>query len=87
MYSIVYDKRAIKAIPKLKAAKIDDKAKKLIQIIKENPFQNPPPYEQLVGELKGFYSRRINIQHRLVYQVYEEEKTIKIAIMWTHYEF
>lgn len=87
MYSIVYDKRAIKAIPKLKAAKIDDKAKKLIQIIKENPFQNPPPYEQLVGELKGFYSRRINIQHRLVYQVYEEEKTIKIVSMWTHYEF
>ena len=87
MYSIVYDKRAVKAIPKLKAAKIDDKAKKLIQIIKENPFQNPPPYEQLVGELKGFYSRRINIQHRLVYQVYEEEKTIKIVSMWTHYEF
>lgn len=87
MYSIVYEKRALRAIPYLKAAKLDDKAKKLIEIIKVNPFQNPPPYEQLVGELKGYYSRRINVQHRLVYQVYEEDKTIKIVSMWTHYEF
>ena len=87
MYKVVYDKRAVKAIPSLKAAKIDEKVKKLIEILKENPFRNPPPYEQLVGELKGFYSRRINIQHRLVYQVYEEEKTVKIVSMWTHYEF
>lgn len=87
MYRVVYEKTAIKAIPNLKAAGLDNKAKKLIEIIKKNPFQNPPPYEQLVGELKGFYSRRINIQHRLVYQVYKEEKVIKIVSMWTHYEF
>jgi len=87
MYKVVYDKRAVKAIPSLKAVKLDEKVKKLIEILKENPFRNPPPYEQLVGDLKGFYSRRINIQHRLVYQVYEEEKTVKIVSMWTHYEF
>lgn len=87
MYKIVYEKRALKAIPALKAAKLDGKVRKLIDIIRINPFQNPPPYEQLVGELKGFYSRRINIQHRLVYQIYEEEKVIKIVSMWTHYEF
>ena len=87
MYKVVYDKRAVKAVPSLKAAKLDEKVKKLIGILKENPFRNPPPYEQLVGELKGFYSRRINIQHRLVYQVYEEEKAVKIVSMWTHYEF
>ena len=87
MYKVVYDKRAVKAIPSLKTVKLDEKVKKLIEILKENPFRNPPPYEQLVGDLKGFYSRRINIQHRLVYQVYEEEKTVKIVSMWTHYEF
>lgn len=87
MYSIVYTKNAIKDIPKLKGAKLDGKTKKLIDIIRENPFQNPPPYEALIGDLKGAYSRRINIQHRLVYQVLEEEKTAKILSMWTHYEF
>ena len=87
MYRIVYEKRALKAIEKLKSAKLDSKVLKLIEVLKRNPFQNPPPYEQLIGELKGFYSRRINIQHRLVYQVYEEEKTVKIVSMWTHYEF
>lgn len=87
MYKIVYEKRAVKAVSKLKAAKLDSKVLKLIEVLKKDPFQNPPPYEQLVGELKGFYSRRINIQHRLVYQVYEEEKAVKIVSMWTHYEF
>ena len=87
MYKIVYEKRALKAIPKLKSAKLDEKVLKLIDVIKNNPFQNPPPYEQLVGELKGFYWRRINICHRLVCQVYEQEKTVKIVSMWTHYEF
>lgn len=87
MYKIVYEKRALKAIPSLKAAKLDGKVLKLLEVLKKNPFQNPPPYEALVGELKGFYSRRINICHRLVYQVYEEEKTVKIVSMWTHYEF
>ena len=66
--------------------KLDIKAKKLINIIKENPYQNPPPYEKLTGDLKDYYSRRINIQHRLVYQVIEKEKTVRILSMWTHYE-
>ena len=86
MYKIFYTKAAQKAIPKLKAAKLDSKAKKLIEIIKGNPFQMPPPYEKLVGDLSGAYSRRINIQHRLVYEVDEINKTIKIISMWTHYE-
>lgn len=66
--------------------KLDIKAKKLIDIIKENPYQNPPPYEKLTGDLKDYYSRRINIQHRLVYQVIEKEKTVRILSMWTYYE-
>lgn len=86
MYKIVYTKTAAKDIPKLKAAHLDEKAKSLIEIIKSNPFQNPPPYEKLVGDLNGAYSRRINVQHRLVYQVYEKEQTIKIVSLWTHYE-
>ena len=86
MYKIYYTKNAQKAIPKLKAASLDGKAKKLIDIIRDNPYQNPPPYEKLVGDLSGAYSRRINIQHRLVYEVYDEDKKIKILSMWTHYE-
>lgn len=86
MYRIVYTKTATKDIPKLKSAHLAEKAKSLIDIIKENPFQNPPPYEKLVGDLNGAYSRRINVQHRLVYEVYESEKTIKIISLWTHYE-
>ena len=70
----------------LKAAHLDEKAKSLIEIIKSNPFQNPPPYEKLVGDLNGAYSRRLNVQHRFVYQVYEKEQTIKIVSLWTHYE-
>lgn len=87
MYSIVYTKKAISDIPKLKNAKLDKKAKLLIDIIKNNPYQNPPSYEKLQGDLFGAYSRRINIKHRLVYQVYDDEKTIKIISLWTHYEF
>lgn len=86
MYKIVYRKKAIKDIPKVKSIGLDEKVKNLINLIKENPFQNPPPYEKLVGDLQGAYSRRINIQHRLVYQVFEEEKTVKIISFWTHYE-
>jgi len=86
MYNIVYTKQAVKDIEKLKSSNLSQKAKKLIDIIKINPFQNPPPYEALVGNLKGAYSRRINIQHRLVYQVLNEEMTIKIIRMWTHYD-
>ena len=86
MYKVVYTKTSLKDIPKLKSVHLDGKAKSLIELIKENPFQNPPPYEKLVGDLSGAYSRRINIQHRLVYEVYEEEQTIKILSLWTHYE-
>ena len=84
-FSIVYSKRAVKEIPKLKAAKLDKKARMLIALVKENPFQTPPQYEKLQGDLQGAYSRRINIQHRLVYQVIEEQQTVKIISMWTHY--
>ncbi len=95
MYRIIYGKQAIKDIKNLKSAGLDKKAKELIEVIRENPFKNPPPYEGLVGNLKGFFSRRINIQHRMVYQVYAEsfvssemeyEGTVKIIRMWTHYE-
>ena len=87
MYKVYYSKIAVKQIALLKSAKIDAKAKKLIDLISENPFQNPPPYEKLIGDMSGLYSRRINIQHRLVYQVYEEEKAVKIVSMWSHYEY
>lgn len=95
MYIIRFSKQADKDKKLLKGAGLDIKAKKLLSIIAENPFQNPPPYEGLVGNLSGYYSRRINIQHRLVYQVYNEsvcvddieyEGTIRIARMWSHYE-
>ena len=78
MYKIVYTKKAAADIPKLKAAKLDKKAKALIDVIRENPYQTPPPYEKLVGDLQGAYSRRINIKHRLVYEVLDDEQTIKI---------
>lgn len=87
MYTIVYTKRAAADIPNLKAAKLDKKTKALIDVIRENPYQTPPPYEKLVGDLQGAYSRRINIKHRLVYEVLEEEQTVKIISLWTHYDF
>ncbi len=74
VYTVQYNKKVLKEIQKLKESKLSEKAKKLIEIIKENPYQNPPPYEKLVGELKDYYSRRINVQHKLIYQVLEEEK-------------
>lgn len=86
-YKIVYTKKAIKDIKNLKSAGIEKKAKMLVELIKQNPYQTPPYYEKLQGELKGAYSRRINIQHRLVYEVFEKEKTIKIISLWSHYEF
>ena len=84
MYKIEYHKKAVKYIERLKSNNLEKNAKKLIELIKENPFQNPPPYEKLAGDLKGLYSRRINIQHRLVYKV--NENTVQILSMWTHYE-
>ena len=87
VYKIIYTKRAINDIKNLKSAKLDKKAKVLIELVRESPFQTPPPYEKLLGDLKGAYSRRINIKHRFVYEVLENEKTIKILSMWSHYEF
>ena len=91
MYEIIYTKKAAADIPKLKAAKLDGKAKALIELIKQNPYQTPPRYERLKGDLEGALSRRNNIQHRLqhrlVYQVLEEIMTIKIISMWSHYDF
>jgi len=86
VYKIVYTKAAIKDIPKLKVSHLDSKAKSLIDVIRENPYQSPPTFEKLVGDLHGLYFRRINLQHRLVYQVLEKEQTIKIVSLWTHYE-
>ncbi len=85
MYKIVYRKKAIKDIAKIKKIGLNNKVKNLIEIIKENPFKNSPPYEKLLGELQGAYSRRINIQHRLIYQVFEKEKIVKIISFWSHY--
>ena len=85
-WQLVYTKQAQKDAKKLSSSGIKSKAKELLKIIAANPYQNPPPYEKLVGDLAGIYSRRINIQHRLVYQVVEEQKTVKVLRMWTHYE-
>jgi toxin YoeB len=85
-WEIFYTKDAQKDAKKTSSAGLKDKVIKLIDILKMNPYQNPPPYEKLVGNLKGSISRRINIQHRLIYQVLENEKAIKILRMWTHYE-
>jgi Txe/YoeB family toxin of toxin-antitoxin system len=85
-WELVYTKQAQKDAKKLASSGLKSKAKYLLQVIEENPFQNTPPFERLVGDLSGAISRRINIQHRLVYQVYEEQKVIKVLRMWTHYE-
>lgn len=86
MYKIEYHKKALKDIVKLKENNLDKKTKNLIEVLKVNPFQTPPPYEKLIGDLKGLYSRRINVQHRLVYKVNEQEKKVQILSLWTHYE-
>jgi toxin YoeB len=86
MWKIYYTRQAQKDARKLASSGLKNKAEELLRIISENPYQNPPPYEKLVGDLSGALSRRINIQHRLVYQVYEQEKSVKILRLWTHYE-
>ena len=86
MWEIVYSKYAIKDSKRIIEAGLVEKVKTLVQILEKDPFQNPPPFEKLVGDLSGAYSRRINIQHRLVYQVFKKEKTIRVLRMWTHYE-
>ena len=85
-WQLVYTKQAQKDAKRLASAGLKPKAQELLEILKNNPFPNPPPYEKLVGDLLGAYSRRLNIQHRLVYQVYERERIVKIIRLWTHYE-
>ena len=85
-WNLVYSKYALKDAKKISAAGLKDKTLTLLEILKADPFQNPPPYEKLVGDLQGAYSRRINIQHRLLYEVFRKEKTVRILRMWTHYE-
>jgi toxin YoeB len=85
-WSIVYTRQAQKDARKIASANLQPQAQRLLDIIAKNPLQSPPSYEKLIGDLAGAYSRRINIQHRLIYQVYRAEHTIKVLRMWTHYE-
>lgn len=85
-YKLVYTKQAKKDAKKAASSGLKSKIEELLEIIEQNPFEDYPPYEKLVGKLEGAYSRRINIQHRLVYQVYEKEKIVKVIRMWTHYD-
>lgn len=85
-WELRFTKQASKDAKKISSSNLKPQVEKLLAVMAVNPFQNPPPYEKLVGDLAGAYSRRINIQHRLVYQVYEKEQTVKIIRMWTHYE-
>ena len=85
-WKLVYTRHAQKDAKKLATSGLKQNAQQLLDIFAENPFQNPPPYEKLVGDLTGAYSRRINIKHRLVYQVLEDFRTVKVLRMWTHYE-
>ena len=86
IWSLVYSKYALKDAKKIAAAGLKGKTQALLDILAKDPLQNPPPYEKLVGDLKGVYSRRISIQHRLVYEIFKKEKTVRIIRMWTHYE-
>ena len=85
-WTLFYTKQSKKDAKKLASVNLKDKAQELLSIVAENPYSNPPPYEKLVGDLSGAYSRRINIQHRLVYQVLEEQKAVKIIRLWSHYD-
>ena len=85
-WRIVFTKQAQKDAKKASASNLRPKIEALLDILRRDPYQNPPPFEKLVGDLSGAYSRRINIQHRLVYQVLDEEKTVKVIRMWSHYE-
>ena len=85
-WEIVYAKQAMKDAKKLAASGLKPKAQELFAVLAHDPFQNPPPFEKLVGDLAGAYSRRISIQHRIVYEVFTKEKTVRVLRMWTHYE-
>ncbi len=85
-WRLVYTRQAQKDARKLAASGLKDKAEQLLDILREDPYRSPPPFEKLIGDLSGAYSRRINIQHRFVYQILEEERIVKVIRMWTHYE-
>ena len=85
-WEVVYARQAIKDAKKLAASGLKEKAQELLALLADDPFRNPPPFEKLVGDLAGTYSRRINIQHRIVYEVFTKEKTVRVLCMWTHYE-
>jgi len=85
-WSVVYAKQAVKDAKKLAASGLKPKAQELLAVLANDPFQNPPPFEKLVGDLASAYSRRINIQHRIVYEVFAKEKVVPVLRMWTHYE-
>ncbi len=85
-WRVVFTRKAAKDARKLTVAGLRPKAEKLLAILRENPYQTPPPYEKLAGDLTGAYSRRINIKHRMVYQILDEERVVKLIRMWTHYE-
>ncbi|MDX9800298.1 MAG: Txe/YoeB family addiction module toxin [Spirochaetia bacterium] len=86
MYKVLFTKQAQKDAKKLSSSNLKKQAEEILEILKEDPFKEYPPYERLIGDLTGAFSRRINIQHRIVYQVYEKEKIVKVIRMWTHYE-
>lgn len=86
MYSIIYTKRAKNDIPRLRAAGLEKKARAFIELLRENSYRTPPSYEKLKGDFQGAYSRRINVKHRLVYEVFDDEQIVKIISLWTHYE-
>jgi toxin YoeB len=86
MWTLVFTRDANKDAKKISAAGLRPKVETLLTLLQKNPYQNPPPYEKLVGDLSGAYSRRINIQHRLVYQVLDDEQTVKVLRLWSHYE-
>jgi toxin YoeB len=85
-WQVVFAKHALKDAKKVSGAGLKDKAQALLDVLAQDPFQNPPPYEKLVGDLEGAYSRRINIQHRIVYEVFKKEHIVRVLRMWTHYE-
>ena len=85
-WAVVFAKQAVKDARKIAAAGLKPNAQGLLDVLRQDPFQNPPPFEKLVGDLEGAYSRRINIQHRLVYEVFKAQRTVRVLRMWTHYE-
>ena len=85
-WALVYAKQALRDAKKVKTGGLKEQAQALLDVLENDPFQNPPPFEKLVGDLSGAYSRRINIQHRLVYEVFSEQRTVRVLRMWTHYD-